>query len=74
MTTPHLTRQERRRLEREAAKAQLRQPYIKPVIAAGKAMPAGTVSVVEVRHDDWCPKLSGGICRCEPEIVIRSAA
>lgn len=74
MTTPHLTRQERRRLERAAAKARLKQPYIKPVVAAGQEQPAGTVSIVEVRHDDWCPKLQGGICRCNPDIVIRSAA
>jgi len=71
MNTQHLTRRERRQLERAAANARQRQPYITPVIEAGQSLPAGSLSIIEVRHDDWCPKLVGGICRCAPEIETR---
>ena len=66
-----LTRSERRQLERVAAKARQRQSYIAPVIEAGQALPSGSLSIIEVRHDDWCPKLAGGICRCQPDLVTR---
>jgi len=71
MSTPPLTRHERRKLARVAAKARRGQPYIEPIIEAGLAAPAGTVSIVEVSHDDWCPKLHGGLCRCQPDIMTR---
>ncbi len=66
-----LTRRERRQLECVAIKARRRQSYIAPVIEAGQALPSGSLSIIEVRHDAWCPKLAGGICRCEPEIETR---
>jgi hypothetical protein len=31
----------------------------------------GRVSVVTVRHDDWCPLLTDrGACNCHPELVV----
>ena len=31
----------------------------------------GRLSHVETRHDDWCAFLvQGGVCDCDPEIVI----
>ncbi len=71
MATQRLTRHERRKLERVAARAWRGQSYIDPMLEAGLAAPAGSVSIVEVSHDDWCPKLHGGLCRCEPDIVTR---
>ena len=71
MNTRLLTRHERRQLERVAAKAQCGQPYMEPLLEAGLTAPAGSVSIVEVSHDDWCPKLRGGLCRCQPDIVTR---
>lgn len=31
----------------------------------------GGVSVVDVQHDAWCPKLHGGPCRCDPDVIDR---
>jgi hypothetical protein len=28
----------------------------------------GTVGLVMVAHDDWCPKIKGGPCRCDPDV------
>ncbi len=30
----------------------------------------GTVTHVEVLHDDWCAFWQGGVCDCEPEIRL----
>jgi hypothetical protein len=65
----HLTRQERRRLERVAAKAYLRQPYVVRQLADADALPRGHITIANIAHDDWCPKLRGGLCRCNPEIT-----
>ncbi len=67
-----LTRRERRQLERVAAKARRQQPYIEPVLEAGQALPRGSLSIIDVRHDSWCPKLHGGLCRCQPDIVTHT--
>jgi len=74
MNTPTLTRRERRQLERVAVKARRGQPYIESLLAAGATLPRGSVSIVEVLHDDWCPKMRGGLCRCQPDIVILEVA
>lgn len=75
-STTNLTRQERRRLERERVKAALRQPYLERQLAAVSADPSiappGHVSIASVLHDDWCPKLTGGLCRCDPEITFET--
>lgn len=74
MSEPRLSRQERRRLERTAAKLYARQPYLRTLVEAGTAdptlFPPGRVSLVSVVHEDWCPRPSGGICRCEPELAV----
>lgn len=36
------------------------------IVADGGYVP-GSVVVLDVLHDDVCPKLSGGACRCDPE-------
>jgi hypothetical protein len=28
------------------------------------------VYVATIAHDDWCPALRGGECRCEPDVSI----
>ena len=32
---------------------------------------AGKSLSIEYRHDDWCPKLRGKDCRCEPELYAQ---
>jgi len=32
---------------------------------------AGTVTIVTVRHDDWCTFWAGGSCDCDPVIECR---
>ena len=66
-----LTRQERRRLARVAAKARNRQPYMRGLATIGATQPRGSLVIVDVGHDDWCPRLRGGLCRCDPDIVVR---
>ncbi len=74
MTEQPLSRQERRRLERVRAKAVVRQPYITKQMQALSTNPAlaapGTITIGTVLHDDWCPKLSGGLCRCDPDLTF----
>jgi hypothetical protein len=67
--TDTLSRQERRRLERLARKAYLRQPYVARQLANAKTFPRVRVTIANVYHDDWCPRLRGGLCRCDPEIA-----
>lgn len=60
------------------AAAYLAQPYVreleraKALGFASGAIPLrpGTVHYVEVRHDGDCPKLRGGLCRCQPELEL----
>jgi hypothetical protein len=71
VTPERLTRRERRALDRVAAKARARQPYVAPVIEAGQSAPPASLMIVTVSHDSWCPKLAGGLCRCRPDVVPR---
>jgi len=45
------------------------------LIASGVLdVPAGEVAEVLVYHDDGCPLLSGGTCRCDPDFrLVRRA-
>jgi len=47
-----------------------RQGYVKAIDQAVRSgvLPTATSVVYEVTvgHDDWCPKLKGGLCNCEP--------
>ncbi|MDP9473384.1 MAG: hypothetical protein M3Q71_22430 [Chloroflexota bacterium] len=74
MSERPLSRQERRRLERIRAKALARQPYIAKQLAAIATDPAltmpGAVTIGHVFHDAWCPRLSGGLCRCNPDLTF----
>lgn len=74
MTERRLSRQERRRLERVRAKALMRQPYITKQLQALSTDPTlaapGTLTIGTVFHDEWCPKLSGGLCRCDPDLTF----
>jgi len=38
----------------------LRQPYIGPMLRAGKKAKPGCVMQVNVYHDDWCSVFRGG--------------
>jgi hypothetical protein len=35
------------------------------------AIRPGQVSQLDIAHDGWCPKLSGGTCSCNPDVRIR---
>lgn len=52
----------------------VQQPYVRKqlqAIADGTLpLAPGTITVVSVLHDDWCPKLAGGDCRCDPDLVV----
>ena len=37
--------------------------------AAGR-LRAGEVHNIEVQHDDWCPRLVGGRCICDPHLIL----
>jgi hypothetical protein len=34
----------------------------------------GSVQMLSFYHDDWCPKLKGGTCRCNPDIKLKVLA
>lgn len=62
-----------KRAERRRAVRYLRQPYIERLnraIADGALLTLpGVVIEVAVAHDDWCSKLRGGACACDPDIT-----
>lgn len=41
---------------------------IEAMMGAGQ-IPANA-RVVHADHDAWCPRLRGGVCRCEPDVYI----
>lgn len=54
--------------------AYLSQPYVKrldELVNAG-ALPyvPGTTAGLLVKHDPDCPRLTGGLCRCTPELEL----
>ncbi len=44
-------------------------PKVKRLVKSGQLHPG--VHVVDVTHDDRCPRLRGGICDCDPEVSVR---
>jgi hypothetical protein len=46
------------------------EAYYPKVMAAMRGVMPGKVFLVTVEHDDWCPKLSGGPCRCDADVVL----
>ena len=47
--------------------------YLAASIRHAKPNP-GTVTVVTLYHDDDCPKLRGGECRCNPDLELLKRA
>ncbi len=47
-------------------------PYLVQILALHAAghLRRGRVHHIDVLHDDWCPRLRGGDCRCDPELVL----
>jgi hypothetical protein len=33
-------------------------------------MQPGDLANIQAHHDDWCPKLNGGDCKCCPDMLI----
>ena len=53
----------------------MKQKYIEKIekMVREGVIPRSAVSAIEVRHDHWCPILSGmGACSCNPEITLSS--
>jgi hypothetical protein len=46
--------------------------YIEKIIkfAGEQKIGPGVVAHVQVKHDNDCPKLRGGVCRCEVEVSL----
>jgi hypothetical protein len=42
--------------------------YLERTIGFGLTLKPGEIAIVNVRHDDDCPRLRGGECRCVPDI------
>lgn len=62
-----MNREERRRAERENKKW---EKQLKDAIAKGALQP-GSLTIMNVYHDNWCPKLNGGDCTCDPDADFR---
>jgi hypothetical protein len=48
----------------------LDEAYIPKLLTAMAGAKSGKASIVIIRHDDWCPKLAGGPCRCDADVVV----
>lgn len=51
-----------------------RPTYIRQILdawARGEIDRTPGLQHIDVMHDDWCPKLHGGLCTCKPEIRVR---
>ena len=48
----------------------LDEAYYPKLMVAMRGIKPGEVSIVTVGHDDWCPKLTGGPCRCDADVVV----
>src|SRR5262249_24470123 len=35
-------------------------------------LPAGSLTEVDIAHDDWCATCKGGYCDCDPDITLRA--
>lgn len=62
----------RKSARRRRAEARIAQPYMTKIgeACARGAFPPGAVADVIIRHDDWCPKLRGGLCTCNPDLEV----
>ena len=48
----------------------LDEAYFPKLLTAMSGAKPGRASIVTIRHDDWCPKLTGGPCRCDADVVV----
>jgi hypothetical protein len=48
----------------------LDEAYFPKLLIAMSGAKPGRASIVTIRHDDWCPKLTGGPCRCDADVVV----
>lgn len=46
------------------------EKYLAKVFAADIPREPGTLRVIEFLHDHDCPKLTGGECGCDPDMVV----
>ena len=44
------------------------QDFTSAVVKAG-GLERGALVIFDYGHDDWCPKLLGGACRCDPDLT-----
>lgn len=46
--------------------------YMKPILEAWRrgVIPPGSLSAVQVAHDDWCAIHKGNDCNCNPQLLI----
>ncbi len=42
--------------------------YLRKLLRAAARLQRGRAYVVDVLHDDWCPRLRGGECTCDAEV------
>ena len=47
-------------------------PWLLEVLALAAALKPGSVNAMQVLHDDGCPQLTGGQCRCTPDYRLAS--
>lgn len=46
-----------------------RPNYLDRVLDLGAEAKKGTLTMVSIRHDDWCGIFRGGDCDCDPDVV-----
>jgi len=34
----------------------------------------GAITFAEIQHDDWCRIFKGGVCNCNPNLIMRTKA
>lgn len=67
----NLTRHQRRKLAALQRNQRTRQPYISDAVRLTGDLSPGTIATATVRHDQWCPRLRGGLCRCRPDVEVQ---
>jgi hypothetical protein len=40
--------------------------------ATHPARQPGAVTVAEVQHDEWCRHFKGGVCNCNPNLIMKT--
>ena len=55
--------------KRRRTRARLDQPYMRELLRDSESLTPG-VKHAFVRHDSWCAIFRGGLCDCDPEVVL----